>query len=391
MRLKLKLTVIIVIIMVAVIGAISIILLTRASATAVEVAQENLENMTGIAAGDLASRYQVYVDVLQTLAQIMADYQSVEPALRRGQFTEIITAIMESRTNFIGMYTVWKPNIIDNRNGELANTPGTDASGNFIVWISRDRGYLEQRAYTNWQNVLAEVKRVPIIGDPERLNISGKDLMVTNITVPIIPQGSSDIVGLIGVNFELSLSQKIVSALKPYGNGRAILISNNGTVAAHYDPSKIGSSAEEVLLPVIGTFGVNSVREGLKAGSPKLFSSNGRICDVYPFYVGENDTPWALLSSVESSRVLAEVNSLIRFTFIMAFIAIFVSAIIIFFTAANIVKPIVNVSLTLKDISEGEGDLTKTIALKSKDEVGDLARYFNQTLEKIKNLVVVIK
>jgi len=57
----------------------------------------------------------------------------------------------------------------------------------------------------------------------------------------------------------------------------------------------------------------------------------------------------------------------------------------------SIVKPIVRVANTLKDISEAEGDLTRTIAINSKDEVGLLAMYFNKTLEKIKNLIVVVK
>jgi len=56
-----------------------------------------------------------------------------------------------------------------------------------------------------------------------------------------------------------------------------------------------------------------------------------------------------------------------------------------------LVKPIVSVTTTLKDISEGEGDLTKTIEINSKDEVGDLALYFNKTIGKIKDLVLVIK
>jgi methyl-accepting chemotaxis protein len=49
------------------------------------------------------------------------------------------------------------------------------------------------------------------------------------------------------------------------------------------------------------------------------------------------------------------------------------------------------VSDTLRDISEGEGDLTKQIETKTKDEIGDLSRYFNLTLDKIRNLVVIIK
>jgi methyl-accepting chemotaxis protein len=54
-------------------------------------------------------------------------------------------------------------------------------------------------------------------------------------------------------------------------------------------------------------------------------------------------------------------------------------------------KPIINMSLALKEISEGEGDLTKSINIDSRNEIGDLAYYFNQTLDKIKGLVAVIK
>jgi methyl-accepting chemotaxis protein len=79
------------------------------------------------------------------------------------------------------------------------------------------------------------------------------------------------------------------------------------------------------------------------------------------------------------------------FTIILAAIAVIVTAVIIYLVAGSITKPIVNVALTLKNISEGEGDLTKTVDVHSKDEIGDLARYFNATLEKIKNLVITIR
>jgi len=58
---------------------------------------------------------------------------------------------------------------------------------------------------------------------------------------------------------------------------------------------------------------------------------------------------------------------------------------------SNIVKPLVGVTGSLKDIAQGEGDLTTSINITSRDEMGELAKYFNQTLEKIKNLVKNIK
>jgi methyl-accepting chemotaxis protein len=77
--------------------------------------------------------------------------------------------------------------------------------------------------------------------------------------------------------------------------------------------------------------------------------------------------------------------------FTIAFVVIAASVILSLMIRSSIIKPIIKVADTLKDISEGEGDLTRAIAVSSKDEMGILALYFNKTLEKIKNLVGTIK
>jgi methyl-accepting chemotaxis protein len=56
-----------------------------------------------------------------------------------------------------------------------------------------------------------------------------------------------------------------------------------------------------------------------------------------------------------------------------------------------LLRPINFATAMLKEVSEGEGDLTKRLTLSNRDEIGDMAEYFNKTFEKIKNLVVVIK
>jgi methyl-accepting chemotaxis protein len=80
-----------------------------------------------------------------------------------------------------------------------------------------------------------------------------------------------------------------------------------------------------------------------------------------------------------------------RELFVIAFVVITVAVILSLTIRSSIVKPIVKVANQLKDIAEGEGDLTHTIPIHSKDEMGKLALYFNETLEKIKNLVVNVK
>jgi methyl-accepting chemotaxis protein len=94
---------------------------------------------------------------------------------------------------------------------------------------------------------------------------------------------------------------------------------------------------------------------------------------------------------VPMNEVTRGVTDLTFFTIIFAIIAIIVSAVIVYVLAVQIVKPVLNMSNTLKDISQGEGDLTVVIAENGKDETADMAHYFNLTLEKIKNLVLTIK
>ena len=56
-----------------------------------------------------------------------------------------------------------------------------------------------------------------------------------------------------------------------------------------------------------------------------------------------------------------------------------------------LLKPISAAVEMLKEISQGEGDLTKELVISSNDEIGDMAYYFNLTLDKIKTLVMSIK
>jgi len=56
-----------------------------------------------------------------------------------------------------------------------------------------------------------------------------------------------------------------------------------------------------------------------------------------------------------------------------------------------LLKPIKTATTMLKEISQGEGDLTKRLTLSNKDEIGDMALYFNKTIESISNLIKKIK
>jgi len=97
------------------------------------------------------------------------------------------------------------------------------------------------------------------------------------------------------------------------------------------------------------------------------------------------------MSSIE--KVITEDTSegIKNLSIIVAGIIIVSIVLISLINKVVVIKPILSVVETLKDISEGEGDLTREIKVKSNDEIGVLALYFNKTLNKIKNLVIIIK
>ena len=60
-------------------------------------------------------------------------------------------------------------------------------------------------------------------------------------------------------------------------------------------------------------------------------------------------------------------------------------------TKFMLLKPIRSTVEMLKEISEGEGDLTKQLVISGNDEIGDMSRYFNMTMKKIRELITTIK
>ncbi|MDR1107016.1 MAG: methyl-accepting chemotaxis protein [Treponema sp.] len=398
MKLKIRLTLIIVFMMLVIIAAISSILLLRAKGLQEDAARATLKNLTGIHAGEVRAQYQHYYDAITYLAQIMNDFDNMAPGERRVRYNDMLHSVFTNNPEFVGLFTVWKPGTIDNLESLYANTPGTDESGLFITWYYQetpDRP-IELRYYSKYREILAALDDpsragIPVVYDPEFWTLSGEKILVLTSYVPIISDGNGQVVGVVGINIELRPFQEMLETIKPYETGYVTLYSGDGTIVAHPKIERLGQKFHSYLLQAFGDSGVKTIEESLRHGTPVITSSKTDIIQSYPFPIGETGVNWALVSLTPKKSVMASVTAMTTFTITMAIIALIIAAVVTLFIAGGTVKPIARVSSTLKDIAEGEGDLTKTIDHKSNDEIGDLSHYFNQTLEKIKNLVITIK
>ena len=100
---------------------------------------------------------------------------------------------------------------------------------------------------------------------------------------------------------------------------------------------------------------------------------------------------WIIVARAFEDDFLAEPrSSIIKYNSIAGLIIVLLAAVIIFLYAMQMTKPILLVVAGLRDIAEGEGDLTRRLEVRSKDEVGDLAKWFNLFLEKIQGIIANI-
>jgi methyl-accepting chemotaxis protein len=391
MKIRIRLSIIVIVIMIVVVAGISIILLMRAASMQTETAMQSAENRAGLEAKDIQLRYEAYLEVAKTVANIVNDLETTD---RTGLLNNM-NSLFTSNPKFVCLYTVWNPNVLDNDAFHIGE-PGTSPTGQFIPLLSRETGIPVLRTCRDYETILSGLTDKEYISDPEPRRVGNNDTYTFDIVVPIVTDLGHDILGAVGIIVDLAYLQPIIDNVKPYETGVAAIYTDNGTIAAHFDASRDG---KDMRTADAEFYGANIQQAAAAIADGKTLRVNQYIPSLettmriilHPFTLGETGTSWSMMIGIPEDKILAEVINMTWFTIILAVAAVAVAAVIISLVAKGIVKPIINVSRTLKDISEGEGDLTQQISITSKDEIGDLAHYFNLTLDKIKALVITIK
>jgi len=91
------------------------------------------------------------------------------------------------------------------------------------------------------------------------------------------------------------------------------------------------------------------------------------------------------------SFILKKKSDNLTFVVVISIISLAIAGLFSYIVGNNISRPIKTIISILRDISEGEGDLTRCIDVKSNDEINDMANYFNLTFQKIRTLVNLVK
>jgi methyl-accepting chemotaxis protein len=399
LKLKAKLSITVIAIITAIIAISSFVTLTRSSNLINEEAFQYVMEISETYVEAQQRRFETYIRPAITVAQIFGEYHTIPVEERRTRFNDILESLTKLNENYAGMWTGWLPNALD----------GMDAQyGRYNTTFTRKNGPVEPipEGLDGWENYLSDITRSSkncIIAGPEWRTITGYtgEVPVVTVLYKIVNSQTNQTVGYVGLNFISTIQSFVGDIAKQIydGNGVAGFYNEQGVTVAHFDTSRVRgfiqeNATEQALLGDRMNEVVNLIKNG---GNPLVIErySETKKTDMHivyqPIEILDCNTTWTMMVAVPMDVVTAAVRSLTIFVIIFALGAIIVSAIIVYFFAAQIVKPIVGISLTLKDISEGEGDLTKVIPVKGKDETADMAHFFNLTLEKIKKLIITIK
>ncbi|WP_051957844.1 bacteriohemerythrin [Desulfobacter vibrioformis] len=275
-----------------------------------------------------------------------------------------------ARENTNQLFTEWRQRYGFYEALNIADSTGEIISGSPASIIGKinvkDRYYFKQAMAGQTQ-----------ISDILQSKVSGNPIFVISSPIKI----GSAVHGILFAVVDLQVfSAKFTDPVKIGEKGYAYLINNNGMVVAHPDKSKINrlnlAQTEHGRQIINGNNGCLAATVDEKAVH-KAFAHSSKINII------------AVVQS-DDEEMFAPITALTRFNLIISVLIILFAIAVVWIMASRIVRPINATVAALKDISEGDGDLTQRIAIQSRDEIGELAKWVNTFIARLNKIIVHI-
>lgn len=203
------------------------------------------------------------------------------------------------------------------------------------------------------------------------------------VSLLYFPLGKGDSpAGVLLVVVDLTAFAKdFLQPLGQNGSTEAFLVDRTGKIFLHSDPeralwtdvSELGLSADQLM------------------AEPGVLEYDARD-DVWMAAHGtDQKLAWAVVVARPESVVFAGAHEARNLSMLAALICVIFVGLGVYLTGRMGLAPIRQTVLALKDLSQGEGDLTNRLVVRTRDEVGDLANYFNHFIEKLHESISRVK
>jgi len=199
---------------------------------------------------------EVALDEIRAVAQIAAHLDEYPLAERRQELDFMLQSLTKENPDFVGVWAAFEANALDGRDAFYVNTPETDETGRFQSYYQNENGRVTVKPMGNFS--VEDYYRVSFLSGNEGLiepyfeDVGGKDVLITSLTVPIKRNGR--VIGVAGVDLELTDIQHMAEDVKPLGTGVVGIFSKQGIVIAHPDPSRLGKQMRDTEVDMVGEY-----------------------------------------------------------------------------------------------------------------------------------------
>ncbi|TED62184.1 methyl-accepting chemotaxis protein [Pseudomonas aeruginosa] len=336
----------------------------------------------------------------------------------REDLTRQVRTALAANPEVPGLYVVFEPNALDGKDELFVDQPalGSNDKGRFsLYWAQATPGQLESEsmieseladtssgpsgaAYNAWYTCPKESGQ-PCVLDPYFDKVGERQLLMTSIAFPLELDGK--VIGVMGLDINLSNLQ----ALSEQGNrelydgvGQVGILSPAGLFAGNSrDAGLLGKNLAKADPQHAG-----ELLQLLAAGKSRLFNENDDLKVLQPLQPIPGAKPWGVLLEVPKSALLGPALALERQlddmrregTWVelgLGLGAAVLGLLVLWLSARGVTRPILGVAHMLRDIASGEGDLTQRLPHTGRDELGELAGWFNRFLDKLQPIIRDVK
>jgi methyl-accepting chemotaxis protein len=254
-----------------------------------------------------------------------------------------------------------------------------DSSGQIITGILENGEEYARVSVANNED-FSTAKNSGEVSLGELIRSQATSRLIVPISAPIEAAGNR-FLGTIGLVLKAEYLTELVPSKKAGETGYAFMVNPKGLLIAHPKAEYLLSKnlSEEPEMQQI----MAQMLAGRVGVEEYVFTGIHKIAGFAP--VGLNG--WSIAFTQNSEEFLATANQLRTIILIVAASALGIVAIVLLYSIANIVRPINAAVAGLKDIAQGEGDLTMRLEVRSRDEVGELATWFNLFIEKLQQII----
>ena len=198
-------------------------------------------------------------------------------------------------------------------------------------------------------------------------------LMVT-IATPVKSKNNGELLGVVGGDVTLDTLVEIINSVDFGGIGHAFLADANGQVIVSPDKDQVMKNLKDI-------YPGSNLR--VAAGMQDVtLNGQDRIISFAPV-AGLPSAQWYIGLSIDKDKAYAALSQFRTSAIIAMLIAVAAIAGLLGLLIPVLMSPLTTMGRAMRDIAEGEGDLTRRLTVQNKDEFGELATSFNRFVERI--------